>query len=295
MKKSFSSEVKDELCSLNIKNRNEAASELAAILIFGENADAKTVKVKSARAQTAARMQSLIKKVYNRDISIDVIGSGKSYSISLEIDVAEEIGLFFTEDGDIEIDEDLFYDDNCKKAFLRGAFIIGGTISTPEKTYSCELLTYNKNIAYMASEILGEFEIRANTVKRKEYYVTYLKDSTSVSDFLNITGAHNSMMSLMMTQIEKDYNNQTNRQTNCRVANLDKTIVASVLQCKAIVKIKASPRWETLDDELKILGELRLNNIDSNLTELGEMMSPKLSKSAVNRRLKKFIEMDDEG
>lgn len=294
MKKSFSSLVKDELCSLNIKNKNYASSELAAILIFGENADINKVVIKSARAQTLARIQSLVKRIYDYDISIDVIGSGKSYSISLNTDLTEEIGLFFSENGDIEIDEDLFSDDECKKAFLRGAFIIGGTISAPEKTYSCELLTYNKNVSVMTEEILTEFGIHSNTTKRKELYVTYLKDSASVSDFLNIIGAHNNMMSLMMTQIEKDVSNQANRQMNCKIANLDKTITASAMQCKAIEKIKNSPKWNFLNEEMKELGTLRLHYTDASLTELGEKMNPKLSKSAVNRRMKKFIEMADE-
>lgn len=295
MKKSFSSLVKDELCSLNIKEKKDAAAELAAILIFGENTDLQTINIRSSRAHTAARIQALIKKVYHEDISIDVKGSGKSYSISLSVDAAEDIGLFFSDEGDIELDEDVFTDDSSKKAFLRGAFIIGGTINSPEKDYSCELLTYNKNIAYMASELLEEFKIHANTVKRKEYYVTYLKDSESVSDFLSIIGAHNSMMSFMMTQIEKDYKNQQNRQMNCRVANLDKTIAAAVLQCKAIEKIFNTPRWDKLDDQTKQLARLRLENTDISLNQLGEMINPPLSKSAVNRRLKKIIEMADEG
>lgn len=294
MKKSFSSLVKDELCSLNIKDKKDAAAELAAILIFGENTDLQSIIIRSSRAHTAARIQTLIKRVYREDVSIDVKGLGKSYSISLSTDAAEDIGLFFSSDGDIELDEDVFTDESSKKAFLRGAFIIGGTISSPEKDYSCELLTYNKNIAYMASELLEEFKIHANTVKRKEYYVTYLKDSESVSDFLSIIGAHNSMMSLMMTQIEKDCNNQRNRQNNCRVANLDKTITASVMQCKAIEDIINTPRWDELDDQTKELALLRLKNTDISLTQLGEKLIPPLSKSAVNRRLKKIIEMADE-
>lgn len=294
MKKSFSSLVKDELCSLNIKEKKDAAAELAAILIFGENTDLKTVIIRSSRAHTAARVQALIKKIYQEDISIDVKGMGKSYSISLTTDAAENIGLFFSDEGDIELDEDVFTDESSKKAFLRGAFIIGGTINSPEKDYSCELLTYNKNIAFMASELLEEFKIHANTVKRKEHYVTYLKDSESVSDFLSIIGAHNSMMSLMMTQIEKDFNNQQNRQTNCRVANLDKTIAASALQCRAIEKIVNTSKWDKLDEQTKELAQLRLKNIDTSLTQLGKMLSSPLSKSAVNRRLQKILEMADE-
>lgn len=292
MKKSFSSLVKDELCTLNIKSKPEAASELAAMLIFGENYNGNKIIIKTTRAQNAARLQALFRKASGEEIFIDV--TGKNYLVMVSKSTAESIGVYSSEDGYIELDEDIFDEDVKKRAFLRGAFIASGTITPPEKTYSAELFTYNENMAYIAAELLDSFNIHANIIKRKDYFVTYLKDKNSVSDFLNVIGAHSSLMTLMTTQIEKDFRNRTNRATNCKVANLDKTISASAKQCSAIEKLYHSPRWESLDDELKAIAKLRIEHKDLSIAQLGEIMTPPLTKSSVNRRLNKLVELTKE-
>ena len=295
MEKSFSSKVKDELSELDLKNSNSCVAELSAILIFGENTGIdNNIVIKNDRAQTLARIQALFKRTLNEAPSIDVRNSRRGYSISVAPDAVEELGVFFSENGDIELDEDIFADEESKRAFLRGAFIISGTVNSPQKDYSCELFTSNENMALLASEILTSFGVHANTIKRKGYYVTYLKDKNSVSDFLNIIGAHNCMMELMMTQIEKDMRNRMNRQINCKTANIDKTIKASVRQCEAIEKIMKRPVWETLDEQIKQLALLRLENVELGLSQLGALLTPPMNKSSVNRKMNKLISLAEE-
>lgn len=286
----FSSMVKNELCEVKF-SENDARAELAAMMLFGENLENGQVVLKTEKAETAARIQGILKKAVNEEISIDILKGRKSYAISISDETAEKAGVYFSDDGEIALDEDVCAEDSSRRAFLRGAFIISGTISDPKKGYNCELLTYNENMAYFAMELLEEFGIKANTVKRNNFYVTYLKDGSSVSDFLNIVGAHKLMMDFMVTQIEKDFNNRANRTSICRAANLDKTITASVEQCKAILKLLKLPLWETLDDKTKDLAMLRLDNVDMPLSELGRKMSPQMSKSSVNRRMKKLIDL----
>ena len=294
MKNSFSSQVKDELCELLIKTKEEAASELDAMLLFGENTGHGTINVKSTRAENAGRIQVLIKKALNEEIPIDIAGGGRSYSVTVSEKLTEKTGLFFSEEGDIELDEDVYQDEQCRRAFLRGAFISGGTVASPEKNYRCELFTSNEAMALLAAELLEKFGIRASTVKRKGYFVTYVKDFGSVGDFLNVIGAHKCMMELMMTQIEKDVRNNVNRRANFRTANIDKSIKTAVKQCGAITKLRQSPAWALLSEETRAIALLRMDNPDKSLGQIGEMMSPPVSKSAVSRRMKKLIEMAEE-
>jgi len=292
-KKTFSSMVKDELCEVKFKEE-EAVAELCAMILFGENIENSDILIKTDRAQTAARIQAIFKKAFNEEVSIDILKGRRNYCVAISKKSAENAGVFFSNDGEIALDEDVYESENAKRAFLRGAFIISGTITDPVKGYCCELLTYNENMSYLAAEMLESFGIKANTIKRNNYYVTYLKDSTSVSDFLNIVGAHKLMMDLMVTQIQKDINNRNNRSSICKAANFDKTISASALQCKAILKLQKLPVWETLDEQTKEIAALRLENFDMPLSGIGEKMSVQMTKSSVNRRMKKLIDLAEE-
>ena len=293
VKKSFSFEVKEELCKVRFKD-SEAKAELAAMILFGENITDGTISLKTDNAEIAARIQAISKKAISEELPIDILKGRRSFCVNIKSDTAEKTGVYFSDFGDIEIDEDIFESETEKRAFLRGAFIISGTITDPQKGYSCELLTYNENMSYLAAEILENFNIKANTVKRNNYFVTYLKDSSSVCDFLNIVGAHTLMMEMMVTQIEKDLNSRRNREAICRAANLDKTISASAKQCKAIYKLQESHIWNELDDTTKELALLRIEYYDLSLTEIGHKMNPVMTKSSVNRRMNKLIELSEE-
>lgn len=292
-KQTFSQSVKEELCEVKFKYK-EALAELAAMILFGENIENDDIVLKTDHAGIAARIQLLLRKVTGEDVTIDIVKGRRSYCINLLPSLAQKSGVYFMEDGEIALDEDIYENDEAKRAFLRGAFIISGTISDPQKGYSCELFTYNENMSYLACEMLENFGIRANTVKRNRYYVTYLKDKTSVNDFLNIIGAHKLMLELIVTQIQKDINSRENRTSNCQTANFDKTIKASVEQSRAIMKIRNLPVWDTLDEETKRLAELRMEHFDLSLTAIGELMCPKMTKSSVNRRMKKLIDLAEE-
>lgn len=292
-KTTFSQEVKDELCEVKFK-QDEALAELAAMILFGENIENNIMMLRTEKANIAARIQYVLKKAVGEEACIDIVKGRKSFSLTIPNEISEKAGVYFSEDGEIALDEDIYESENAKRAFLRGAFIISGTISEPSKAYSCELLTYNENMSYLAAEILEYFGINAHTIKRNNYYVTYLKDKNSVNDFLNIVGAHKIMLDFMVTQIEKDVKNRKNRELNCETANLDRTISASAVQCSAIIKLKNLPIWDRIDEQTKELAELRLEYFDLSLTAIGEKMSPPMTKSSVNRRMKKLIELAEE-
>ncbi len=291
--RTFSHDVKDELCEVKFK-QEEAVSELAAMILFGENVSNSTISLRTDNPNIASRIQLVLRKGIEEERAIDILKGRKNYCVSFPSKLSEKAGVYFYEDGEIAFDEDICETDEEKRAFLRGAFVMSGTISDPKKGYSCELVTFNENMSYLAADILENFGIKSNTVKRNNAFTTYIKDKNSISDFLNIIGAHKAMLEFLVTQIEKDRNNKDNRTQNCITANVDKTIAAATEQAKAIVKIKDTPKWDELDEATKTIAQIRLDNFDLSLFEIGERMIPPMTKSSVNRRMKKLIDLAEE-
>jgi DNA-binding protein WhiA len=182
----------------------------------------------------------------------------------------------------------------CKKAYLRGAFLSSGSVSDPEKTYHLEITNNNLENAEELSNIINSFDINSKIVKRKGYYVVYLKEGENIVDFLNIIGAHNSLMELENIRILKDVRNNVNRIVNCETANLGKTIEASLRQIENIKYIRDNIGFNKLTKNLREAAELRLDHAEANLKELGQLFNPPLGKSGVNHRLLKLDKIANE-
>jgi len=176
----------------------------------------------------------------------------------------------------------------CRKAYLRGTFLGGGSISDPEKTYHLELVTNNEDYAEDIKELLNHYELGAKVVVRKGNYVVYIKEGEHIVNFLNIIGAHNALMKLENVRIVKEMRNNVNRIVNCETANLDKTLNAALRQLKNIEYIKNTIGLDKLPAGLAEIAELRLEYKEASLKELGEMMNPVVGKSGVNHRLRKL-------
>ena len=142
--------------------------------------------------------------------------------------------------------------------------------------------------------LMTDMEIPVGTVVRKSSYVTYIKDSEVIGDVLALMGATDSMMELLNVKIVKDVKNTVNRRVNCETANLTKTANAAVQQIRCIEKIFEKEGKSALPDGLRELAELRLENPEASLAELGEMLTPPISKSGVNHRLKTLMRMAEE-
>jgi DNA-binding transcriptional regulator WhiA len=176
----------------------------------------------------------------------------------------------------------------CKKAALRGAFLAGGSISDPEKLYHLEIFCKKPDMAAFLAEAMSAFGLAAKIIDRSEYHIVYLKESDSIVNFLNVTGAHRALMSLENIRIVKDMRNSVNRIVNCETANLEKTVAASVRQVDSILCIRENAGFDELPDGLREIAELRMANRESGLEELGQCLSPPLGKSGVNHRLRKL-------
>jgi hypothetical protein len=135
---------------------------------------------------------------------------------------------------------------------------------------------------------MEKFALRPRIVTRSEYFVVYIKDSSGIVDFLNITGAHNALMSLENIRILKEMRNSVNRIVNCETANLEKTVNASIRQMDNILYIKEQTGFDNLSKNLREIAELRVRHRDIDLKELGALLNPPLGKSGVNHRLRKL-------
>ena len=178
--------------------------------------------------------------------------------------------------------------DCCKKAFIRGIFLAAGSVNDPNKAYHFEIVVHNKDMAEAVRDIINSFSLDAKVVKRKKYYVVYLKEGSMIVDILNVMEAYISLMDMENVRIIKDMRNDINRRVNCETANIQKTVNAARRQIEDIEYIERTKGLKYLNDSLRVLAELRLEEPDANLAELGELLNPPVSKSGVNHRLRKI-------
>ena len=314
LKLSFSSTVKNELCRVENTNNCCLVSELAAVICINGTVGSSpgggyNIRLTTENAAFARRVFSTIKKICSINPEVSIRRSRKlkkHVSFILLITHAagssgmlEQAGVSVIPGGSggnndtaphpvltcggINLDKQC-----CKKAFLRGAFLASGSISDPEKTYHLEIISHTREQALHLTEILESFGLRSKIIKRKGYYVVYLKEGESIVDFLNITGAHNALLRLENVRILKDMRNSVNRIVNCETANLGKTVNASLRHVENIRFIAENMGFDKLPPGLREIAELRLEYTDASLTELGQMLSPPLGKSGVNHRLRKL-------
>lgn len=291
---SFSVSVKEELCTLPVRQPCCASAELAAVLLYGGRYKDGVLTVRSDRAQSVQRLAVLLKKTCGYRPEMTEHEGKRAYSVAVPADLANAWGLYYDADGSIALDEEVYVKDCCKRAFLRGAFLMAGTITAPSKTYHAELATYNEFVAQLSMELLESFSLSPRLSERKGNSIVYLKDAESIGDLLNILGAHQTMMAFLDARIEKDLRNNTNRKVNCETANLDKTVTAAVMHQSAIRRLVERGGWEAIPESLRPVAQLRLEHSEIGLAALGALLEPPLSKSGVNHRLKRLMQLADE-
>ena len=179
----------------------------------------------------------------------------------------------------------------CRRAYLRGAYLCGGSTTDPGKSYHLEIVCKNKKSADKIIELFETFDVDAKLVERGRYYIVYIKDSNKIVLALNVFEAPVALMEYENTIIMKEMRNSINRQNNCDVANLNKTVSAAQSVISDIKQLMGTAEYENLPDNIKEVAMLRVEYPDASLKELGEMLTPPLGKSGVNHRLRKLSEM----
>lgn len=307
---SFSSKTKNDLCRLEITNKQLLAAELSALIHMGgslkyEGAGRMTFQIKTENAAIARHGFKLMKAVYPVEVEV-VTSKNKQFKnrnvymvrvVSPEdsMGILKELGIIGEVDGYLTLFEEIpsrfLKSRETRKAYLRGAFLGAGSISDPEKTYHMEFVTSNEEYAKSLMEAINTFELSSKVIQRKGNFVVYLKDSEQIVTLLNIIGAHGALLDIENIRIVKGMRNKVNRIVNCETANLTKTVEAAWKQVESIEKIKNTIGLEKLPANLREIAELRLNHQESSLKELGEMLDPPMGKSGINHRLKKIVEI----
>ncbi len=185
-------------------------------------------------------------------------------------------------------------DEQLARLLIREAFIKKGFINDPNKDYHLEILFKTKKKAEELKEIILNLGIDIKSTKKDNLYMLYLKEGEEISSFLALMGANKAVIKFEEIRVIKDTRNNINRLVNCETANLNKTINASVKQIEAIKKIKRSRRFNTLQENLKELANLRLENPEATYEELGKMLSKPIGKSGVSHRLEKLVKLANE-
>ena len=289
---SFSLKVKNEICVPDLEDICCVRAELAGLVCFAAQISDGLIKINTESHEIARRAPLLVKRLYNLDMEITPRQSG-IYNVSLcgseVIKVLRDTRLAGIP---LSIDGDVVRRECCKRAFIRGAFLGGGSITAPEKAYHIEFVTHHFAIRGDFANILEYFSVSPKVVNRGGNCVFYIKDSEQIADTLTILGAHSRMMDFLNVKIEKDLRNITNRRVNCENANSEKSAGAAVAQAQAIRKLEKSGRLESLPEHLVDVARLRLEFPEATLADIAAKLG--ITKSGVNHRMRKIAEISEE-
>ncbi|MBM7690979.1 DNA-binding protein WhiA [Peribacillus deserti] len=302
---SFASETKKELTTLEVKDCC-ANAELSALIRMNGSLSFSNrklvVDIQTENAAIARRIYTLLKKSFEVQVELLVrkkmkLKKNNVYIVRLSHQAQEIlhtlkiIGDNFTIHHDIS--KELVAKKCCKRSYLRGAFLAGGSVNNPEtSSYHLEVFSLYKEHNDELCELMNGFDLKAKTLERKKGYIVYLKEAEKIAEFLNIIGAHSALMRFEDVRIVRDMRNSVNRLVNCETANLNKTIGASLRQVENIKLIEQTVGLSILPDKLREIAELRVAYQDVTLKELGEMVSGgNISKSGINHRLRKIDEI----
>ncbi len=292
---SFASDAKSELCKISINDQCCKKAIFAGLILFSAIKSSDSIKIATESVAVARLVVILSKDLFAIKPLIRTLKRKNARLYILEL---KDFDRIFFELGlnelSMRINPDLIKNDCCQRAFVRGAFLGGGSISSPQKSYHLEITTKHPTLKNDFKNLLKNFNINTKTIKRKNNFVFYFKGSSQIGDMLALMGAYNTMMKFLNVKITKEMRNNVNRIVNCETANVSKTVNAALKQKNAISKINENISIELLPEQLQKLAKLRLEHMDASLKDLGKMMDPPLNKSAVNRRMKKIIEIAEE-
>ncbi|WP_219834931.1 DNA-binding protein WhiA [Paenibacillus sp. R14(2021)] len=301
---SFAGQTKKELTLVEADPCCELA-ELSALIRMNGSVSLSSRKVildiSTENAAIARRIYSLIKKQFAVHTELLVrkkmrLKKNNVYIVRIPTKVQEILSdLKIVSEGFVfnqGIDRDMIRKSCCKRSYLRGAFLAGGSVNNPEgSSYHLEIATMYEEHCQALVDLANKFDLNARCIERKKGFIFYMKEGEKIIELLSIIGAHQALFKFEDVRIMRDMRNSVNRIVNCETANLNKTIGAAVRQIDNIKLLEREVGLDTLPDKLREVAHIRLLHPDLNLTEVGEMLKGKVSKSGVNHRLRKIDEL----
>ena len=291
---SFSGNVKSELCRLETGKSCCALAELHGALLYANTFSADCIRVVTENREFGELLRRAFALRF--DVVPEPEAAGKLVYMLTEPEkihrAFEQCGFSAQTSVSLHVNLALLENDCCKRAFLRGAFLAGGSVTDPEKRYHLELSTTHIKVIRETEALLQEMNLTAKQTERKGSGVLYYKQSDSIEDFLTCIGAPVSAMAVMQAKIEKDWRNEANRKTNCDTANVTKAVDAAQQQLAALRKLEE--RGVVLPEKLRETARLRRAHPEATLNELAELHDPPTTKSTVNHRMRKLLAMAEE-
>ncbi len=294
---SFSGNVKTELCRPEIGKRCCTTAEVLGVLLFANTFATDCIRIVTESADFGQRVIRLFQKGFGLrfDILPEENSTGKRiYMITDRQKIAhifEVCGFSAQTSISLHVNFGLLENDCCRRAFLRGAFLAGGSVTDPEKRYHLELCGTHIKVIRETETLMREMELQPKQTERKGASILYFKQSECIEDFLTCIGAPVSAMAVMQAKIEKDWRNDANRKTNCDTANVTKAVDAAQEQLAALRKLEERGILETLPEKLRETVNLRRAHPEATLNELALLHDPPTTKSTVNHRMRKILSL----
>ena len=305
---SFASDARGEVARDLCAHDCCARSELAAALLSSGGISFRGIKryalsLTAADGAVARRYFGLLKKFWGitaqiRTLFTESLNGQTRYQLIIpeeeslrllgDLHLLDESALFGVRQMP---GEELVHYACCKKSFVKGAFLMCGAVSNPEKEYHIEIAAPTEEFAQFVIKMMDYFEIPAKMTCRKAKYVGYLKRAEEISDMLTLLGANASVLQLENVRIKKDVSNQVNRQMNCDTFNINRTMNAAEAQIQDIQFLAEEVGLDKLPKSLREIAEVRVDNPETSLSGLGELLNPPIGKSGVNGRLRKISEL----
>jgi DNA-binding protein WhiA len=301
---SFAAQTKKELTLIESEACCEN-TELSALIRMNGSVQVSSQRVvldiSTENAAIARRIYSLIKKTFQIHTELLVrkkmrLKKNNVYIVRIPNQVQEVLSkLHIVSEGfqfATRIDKGMIKSNCCKRAYLRGAFLAGGSVNNPEgSSYHLEIASMYEEHCHSLVQLANRFDLNARCIERKKGFVFYIKEGEKIIEFLSLIGAHQALLRFEDVRIMKDMRNSVNRIVNCETANLNKTIGAAVRQLENIRLIQREMGLENLPEKLRVVAEIRLQHPDVNLQEVGDLLNGSVSKSGVNHRLRKIDEL----
>ena len=297
---SFAADVKAELCRAKLGKKCCTQAEACGVLLYCNRFSLREVKIVTESPAFAQRLPGLFHRAFG--LSFDEKGDPDAPGKRIfRITAPEKVAVLweqcaFDPAGPAHhINFGALEEEHCRLAFLRGAFLAGGSVTDPQKGYHLELATTHLRVSRELNTLLLELGYAPKETTRKANYITYFKQSEAIADVLTTIGAPLAAMEVMNAKVEKNLMNGVNRRLNCDVANVDKAVQAAQGQIEAIHRLESRGELAKLPEKLQETARLRLEYPELSLAQLAEAAVPPVTKSCLNHRLRKLVELGKEG
>ncbi len=294
---SFSSNVKVELCKDSLSKKSCAVAEGYGVLLYCNTFSSTEIRIITESRDFAARLPRLFKKAFVITFDQEPAAQDRGklqFAISSEDKIAkifETLQMDLKASLTLHVNFGMLEEEAECMAYLRGAFLAGGSVTDPAKRYHLEMTTSHYKVSRETCALLIECGFSPKELSRGGNNILYFKQSDYIEDFLTAIGAQVSAMGVMEAKVEKDLRNGVNRRVNCETANLTKVVDASMGQMAAIRALEEAGELDKLPGKLRETALLRRENPEATLQELAAMLNPPITKSAINHRMRKLLEL----